>query len=170
MPATERPAQPAAAPLQSLTGEDLTPLQRARQGAMATCADATADELATAVAATGYAGAVTVLRRPEAGLVMVRGRTGGDGDAFNLGEMTVTRCVVRLDNGCDGYAFIPGRDGECARDAAVIDALMQTPNLADAVTSALEPVRLRQASDLAAAERRTAATRVNFFTLTRGED
>lgn len=143
---------------------------QARQHIMSLCAEATRDELATAVAACGYAGDVAVLRRPESGLVMVRGRTGGDGDAFNLGEMTITRCVVRLDTGADGYAFVPGRDGERARAAATIDALVQTPELAGAVDAALAPIRQRLASDLALAEQRTAATRVNFFTLTRGED
>ena len=38
-----------------------------------------------------------VLRGPEAGLVMVRGRTGGGGAPFNLGEMTATRCTVRTE-------------------------------------------------------------------------
>lgn len=137
---------------------------------MAVCAEATVHELTAAVAASGYAGAIAVLRRPEAGLIMVRGRTGGDGDAFNLGEMTITRCVVRIDSGADGYAFTPGRDAERARAAATIDAMVQTPALADAVEMALEPVRRRLAADLDLAERRTAATRVNFFTLTRGED
>ena len=31
------------------------------------------------------------LREPENGLVMVRGRVGGDGAPFNLGEATVSR-------------------------------------------------------------------------------
>ncbi len=37
------------------------------------------------------------LRRPETGLVMVQGRIGGSGAHFNLGEVTVTRCVLRPD-------------------------------------------------------------------------
>src|SRR5512139_3658243 len=37
-----------------------------------------------------------VLRAPETGLVMLRGRMGATGAAFNLGEATVTRCAVRL--------------------------------------------------------------------------
>lgn len=170
MPVTEQSAQSAQPPVQPAGLEEMPPLQEARQRAMAICAGATRDELAAAVAASGYAGEVSVMRRPEAGLIMVRGRTGGDGDAFNLGEMTITRCVVRLDSGNDGFAFIPGRDAGRARDAAIIDALVQTPELAGAVGAALETARRRQADDLAEAERRTAATRVNFFTLTRGED
>src|ERR1700744_4491144 len=36
------------------------------------------------------------LRPPETGLAMVRGRVGGSGDPFNLGEATVTRATLRL--------------------------------------------------------------------------
>src|ERR1700748_524834 len=53
----------------------------------------------------------TVLRGPEGGLVMVRGRAGGGGAPFNLGEMTVTRCTVRLATGEIGHSYALGRDG-----------------------------------------------------------
>jgi hypothetical protein len=43
--------------------------------------------------------AYTLLRPPEPGLVLVRGRMGGLGDPFNLGEMAVTRSAVRLTTG-----------------------------------------------------------------------
>ena len=43
------------------------------------------------------------LRPPETGLVMVRGRMGGSGGKFNLGEVAVTRCAVRLDGGTVGH-------------------------------------------------------------------
>ncbi|GHE60794.1 protein phnG [Camelimonas fluminis] len=148
----------------------LTPLQQARRAAMAICAEATREELETVVAAVGYPGAVAILRRPETGLVLVRGRAGGDGDAFNLGEMTLTRCVVRLDDGVEGYAWTPGRDGARTRAAAIIDALVQSPTHASDLDAAMTPVRQRLADDLAVAESRTAATRVNFFTMVRGED
>src|SRR6201987_6509376 len=36
------------------------------------------------------------LRPPESGLAMVRGRVGGSGDPFNLGEATVTRATLRM--------------------------------------------------------------------------
>lgn len=143
---------------------------KARQAVMAICAEATTAELAEVVAACGYAGAIRELRRPESGLVMVRGRIGGDGDAFNLGEMIITRCVVQLDGGEEGYAFTPGRDRDRARKAAEIDALLQSPAHAGAVQMAVQPVKARIAADLAQTEARIAATRVNFFTMTRGED
>src|SRR5262245_65697765 len=66
-----------------------------------------------------------VLRAPEIGLVMVRGRAGGTGAPFNLGEMTVTRCSVELDDGRVGHAYVPGRDRRHAETAAVLDAMLQ---------------------------------------------
>ena len=69
-------------------GAPATPVTAARQAVMALCAAATGAELDTALAAVGYAGPVQELRRPETGLVMVRGRAGGDGRRFNLGEAT----------------------------------------------------------------------------------
>lgn len=111
------------------------------------------------------------LRGPETGLVMVRGRAGGSGSPFNLGEMTVTRCSVRLADGTVGHAYVAGRRPEHAERAAVIDALMQD----DAKRSALEAVII-QPLETRERERRqrrageSAATKVEFFTLVRGED
>ncbi|MEL6841445.1 MAG: phosphonate C-P lyase system protein PhnG, partial [Pseudomonadota bacterium] len=68
----------------------------------------------------------TLLRAPEIGGVMVRGRAGAVGAAFNLGEMTVTRCSVKLSCGTVGHAYVQGRDKDHALTAALIDALMQT--------------------------------------------
>ena len=67
-----------------------------------------------------------LLRPAEVGAVMVRGRVGGTGAPFNLGEMSVTRCSVRLADGTVGHAWVQGRDKDHARRAAVVDALMQT--------------------------------------------
>ncbi|MGB3024206.1 MAG: phosphonate C-P lyase system protein PhnG [Paradevosia shaoguanensis] len=109
------------------------------------------------------------VRGPETGLVMVRGRTGGGGSPFNLGEATVTRATVRLSTGEIGHSYALGRDGEKAVVAATLDALWQTgarQRVMDAV------VALEQAALEADEQRRaeTAATRVNFFTMVRGED
>ena len=67
-----------------------------------------------------------VLREPENGLVMVRGRIGGDGAAFNLGEATVSRAAVRLASGEVGFGYALGRDREKARLIALCDALVQS--------------------------------------------
>ena len=98
----------------------------ARRRWMAVLARADADDLA-ARALGDVAGAITVLRGPEAGLVMVRGRAGGGGAPFNLGEMTVTRCTVRTDAGLVGHAYVAGRNERLAELAALADALLQDP-------------------------------------------
>lgn len=110
------------------------------------------------------------LRPPEVGAVMVQGRAGGTGAAFNLGEMTVTRCSIRLENGTVGHGYVQGRDKTHATRAAVLDALMQTDRADGLRASVLAPLHhaANSARDLRAAK--AAATKVDFFTLLRGED
>jgi alpha-D-ribose 1-methylphosphonate 5-triphosphate synthase subunit PhnG len=111
----------------------------------------------------------TRLRGPEPGLVMLRGRIGGDGEAFNMGEMTVTRCSVRLDDGRVGHGYVPGVAEEGAEIAAVIDGLLQDPSRnAELDREILAPLEAELAAKAEAAQRRAAATRVEFFTLVRG--
>lgn len=146
----------------------------ARRAAMAACAEASAGELDTALDALGATlgdpGRAEDLRPAEAGLVMLRGRMGGDGQPFNFGEATVTRASVRLPGGIVGHAWHLGRDKARARAAAVLDALWQSPATRDAVEAALAPVRSRIEAGRTARARQVAATRVEFFTLVRGED
>ena len=111
-----------------------------------------------------------VLRAPEIGAVMVRGRAGAGGAAVNLGEMTVTRCSRKLACGVVGHGYVQGRDKDHAQTAALVDALMQTDR-ADALLAAiLTP--LAALADARKAERasKSAATKVDFFTMVRGED
>lgn len=110
------------------------------------------------------------LRPPEVGAVMVRGRIGGTGAPFNLGEMTVTRCALRLASGEVGHAYVQGRDRDHARRAAVIDALMQGPRAAELRTRVLEPLAAAMAAAAELRAAKAAATRVEFFTLVRGDD
>ena len=112
----------------------------------------------------------SLLRAPEIGAVMVRGRVGGTGAPFNLGEMTVTRCSVRLACGTVGHAWVQGRDKAHARRAALADALMQTGRAADVQAAVLDPLAAEAAATRAARAGKAAATRVDFFTLVRGED
>lgn len=110
------------------------------------------------------------IRPPETGMVMVRARAGGTGQRFNMGEMTVTRCVVRLDSGSIGHAYIAGRNSRHAELAAVIDALMQQPERRDALRQAiLDPLTAEQEASRKQTARRAAATKVDFFTMVRGE-
>jgi alpha-D-ribose 1-methylphosphonate 5-triphosphate synthase subunit PhnG len=108
----------------------------------------------------------TRLRGPETGLVMVRGRAGGDGAPFNLGEMTVTRCAVRLADGTVGHAYVAGRDARQAELAAALDAALQAPERHDALmATVIAPLAAAQADAAARDARRAAATRVEFFTM-----
>lgn len=111
-----------------------------------------------------------VLRAPETGAVMVQGRMGGTGLPFNLGEMTVTRCALKLDAGAVGHAHVQGRDKAHALRAAVIDALMQTERAEALRASVLVPLQAEEAARRSARARKAAATKVEFFTLVRGED
>lgn len=111
-----------------------------------------------------------LLRAAEVGAVMVQGRLGGTGAPFNLGEMTVTRCSVRLANGTVGHAWVQGRDKDHARRAAVVDALMQTDAASDIARQVIAPLANALHQQRAARAERAAGTRVDFFTMVRGED
>ena len=116
-----------------------------------------------------------VLRAPEIGAVMVRGRIGGSGQPFNLGEMTVTRCALRLAAGAAGsaavgYAHVQGRDKSHAVRAAVVDALMQTDQAEALQLAVLNPLQAEESARRTLRAAKAAATKVEFFTLVRGED
>lgn len=111
-----------------------------------------------------------ILRGPEIGLVLARGRAGGSGDAFNVGEVTATRCVVKLDSGEVGVSYALGRDKEKARISAVCDALLQTAAAEDVLARIVEPLRAARMQAAQAQTEAAAATKVEFFTMTRGED
>ena len=118
----------------------------------------------------GAAPDFTWLRAPEAGGVMVRGRAGATGAPFNLGEMTVTRCSLKLDSGEVGHAYVQGRDKQQATQAALVDALMQTDQAAAVQRAILAPLAQAQEAVRTARAAKAAATKVDFFTLARGED
>lgn len=110
------------------------------------------------------------LRPPEVGAVMVRGRTGGVGQPFNLGEMTVTRCTVSLADGAVGHAHVQGRDKAHATRAAILDALLQGPEGTAMTAQVLQPLTAEEAARRQTRADKAAATKVEFFTLVRGED
>lgn len=110
------------------------------------------------------------LRPPEIGSVMVRGRTGATGAPFNLGEMTVTRCSLRLASGEVGHAYVQGRRKACAEAAALVDALMQTEQAETTRKAVLEVLQAEHDGARAARAEKAAATKVDFFTMVRGED
>jgi alpha-D-ribose 1-methylphosphonate 5-triphosphate synthase subunit PhnG len=111
-----------------------------------------------------------ILRVPEVGAVMVQGRTGATGAPFNLGEMTVTRTSIRLGCGTVGHAWVQGRDKAHARRAAVADALLQTAAADDMHTRVIAPLQAEMAATKAARAAKAAATKVEFFTMVRGDN
>lgn len=142
----------------------------ARARWMGIFARATATELEGAWADLSARPDYDFLRRPETGLVMVRGRAGGTGNPFNFGEMTVTRCAVRLADGTAGHSYAAGRDSRKAELAAVFDALMQTDARLVLENSLVAALARRQAADRDLASRKAAATKVEFFTMVRGDN
>jgi alpha-D-ribose 1-methylphosphonate 5-triphosphate synthase subunit PhnG len=102
---------------------------------------------------------------------MVRGRVGGDGAAFNVGEATVSRAAVRLPSGETGFGYVLGRDRAKAQLVAICDALVQSERYRNAVEQhVVAPIRVRVEAERQRKAEQAAATKVDFFTLVRGED
>ena len=114
--------------------------------------------------------AFTWLRAPEIGSTMVRARAGSTGAPFNLGEMTITRCALTLETGEVGHSYIQGRNKADAEVVALVDALMQTALANRLRETVLEPLEAGMVTMKAARAAKAAATKVDFFTMTRGED
>jgi alpha-D-ribose 1-methylphosphonate 5-triphosphate synthase subunit PhnG len=144
--------------------------QEARRAAMALLAQSDAASIERGLSAVSSDAEFADLRAPETGLVMLRGRIGGAGSAFNVGEATVTRAAVQLSSGEIGFSYVLGRDANKARLAALCDALWQTDSRDDIERRVLMPLRQARAARLEHERARTAATKVDFFTLVRGED
>src|SRR5262245_20009809 len=146
-----------------------------RRAAMAVLADASAAEIARGIeqvcAARGALPAHEPIRPAECGLVMVQGRIGGDGAPFNVGEATVSRAAVRLHSGETGFGYALGRDHEKAQLIALCDALTQSEDWGAAIDAeVVAPIRAGVEAARKRKAEQVAATRVDFFTLVRGED
>ena len=143
--------------------------QAQRKAAMAVLAHSEAAEISDLLDAIELP-AHENLREPENGLVMVRGRIGGDGAAFNLGEATVSRAAVRLSTGEVGFGYTLGRDGAKAQMIALCDAMAQSDQFAGLVeTKVIAPLRAAISAKRNRKSAEAAATRVDFYTLVRGE-
>ncbi len=135
---------------------DTADIHAGRKRAAALLARATVQELETAWNRRGENPKTETVRGPETGLVMVKGRIGGGGAPFNLGETTVTRATIKLASGTVGHARVLGTGRKKAWYAAVFDAL--------------SPLEKRLTAEKERTMKETAATRVDFFTMVRGED
>ncbi len=146
-------------------------METARRAAMAALSAAPGETLKQLWQDAGLAIEGQPVRGPETGLITLRGRIGGGGAPFNFGEATVTRATVRLASGEVGHSYSLGRDKEKARLAAILDAAWQSPTWRSAVEEKIV-APLRAAAEAGDTRKRaeTAATRVDFFTMVRGED
>src|SRR3954470_6176238 len=149
--------------------EDQNSRQLQRKAAMAVLAHSDTAEI------SGRLDAIALpphedLREPENGLVMVRGRIGGDGAPFNLGEATVSRAAVRLSTGEVGFGYTLGRDRRKAKLIALCDAMVQSHEFAATVEAGVvAPLRAAMIEKRNRKSAEAAATRVDFYTLVRGE-
>jgi alpha-D-ribose 1-methylphosphonate 5-triphosphate synthase subunit PhnG len=156
-------------PSQTLPAETVA----ARQRWMRTLATAGPDTLEMAWEYWEPKPTVQAIRGPEAGLVMVRGRIGGSGARFNLGEATVTRATVRLHGeplatDTVGTSYVLGTDLEHARLAAIFDALLADPELRERVLAeVITPLEQAQAERDRLRHAEARSTLVDFFTVAR---
>ena len=145
--------------------------QAERKAAMATLAQSSGDDIVRLWNEAGLPAEAELLRGPETGLVTLRGRIGGGGAPFNVGEATVTRATVRVPSGQVGHCYALGRDWQKAKLAAIADALWQDPaRRAQVEAGLIAPLRSALSSAQEKRRAETAATKVDFFTMVRGED
>lgn len=146
-----------------------------RQFWMATLAKAALPQLEQQLRELGDLPKYDFLRPPEIGLTLIQGRTGGTGEPFYLGEITLTRCVVRLNTPNEnqpitGFGYVAGRSHRHAELAALCDALLQHPDWSATVQAiVIDPLCMAAQRQRQQQQRQVESTRVNFFTLVRGE-
>lgn len=153
--------------------QELSKADQARKVRLSVLAKAPAERLTTLWRGwCEHAGAPghEVLRTPQIGTVMVHGRAGAVGAPFNLGEITVTRCSVRLPTGHVGHGYVQGRDKHASLAAALVDALAQAGQAETMDEAIIEPLALEAEAHLAARAAKAAATKVDFFTMVRGDN
>ena len=109
------------------------------------------------------------LRTPEIGSIMAQGRMGVTGDKFNIGEVTITRCSLKLNCGTIGHSYVQGRSKKKAEISALCDALMQTKMSKEINKNIIIPLEKIKKNNKDKILSKAEATKVDFFTLVRGE-
>ena len=143
--------------------------QTERQAWMKILAKSSVVDLERQVQTLGKLPEYSFLRSPEIGLTMVRGRAGGKGKVFNLGEMTITRCVVKILDTI-GFGYVGGRSKRHAELAAVCDGLLQQNEWSFTVQNrVIQPLQTIIQQKQEKQQRQTETTKVEFFTMLRGE-
>jgi alpha-D-ribose 1-methylphosphonate 5-triphosphate synthase subunit PhnG len=149
---------------------NIDPVQALRRRWLSALAQADGEQLRQALDGEADAPTWRRLRATDVGLAMVRGRMGGDGDAFNFGELTMARAAIVTDSGVAGFGWVQGRDMAKAERVAVLDALLQDEARRDRLMADLiEPIERGLAARKAQRAEDVAASRVEFFTMVRGD-
>lgn len=152
-----------------MTNANSSPIDVLRQRWLAVLARASRAELEAGLASLGTLPAHEAVRPAEAGMVMLRARVGGTGDAFNLGEASLVRCAIRLGRAL-GVGYALGRDKRKAELIALLDALLQDEaRSARLMRDVVQPLQERQEAERDAQSRAAASSKVDFFTMVRGE-
>ncbi|WP_341907860.1 phosphonate C-P lyase system protein PhnG [Polaromonas sp. YR568] len=141
----------------------------ARKRWLAVLARASRAELEAAHSCLPELPAMQQVRPAESGMVMLRGRVGGTGDTFNLGEASVTRCALRFGAGALGVGYALGRDKRKAELIAAFDAVLQDETHRERLMrEVVEPLAQQQAAQRDVKSRASASSAVEFFTFVRG--
>ena len=142
-----------------------------RQRWMRVLAQSQPTALAARMHALSLAPEYDILRAPEIGLVQIQARMGGTGERFFAGDATLTRAAIRLNSGTLGYSYVLGRDKAHAERCAVIDALLQEqPHFQTLMETLIAPLEADLAARTAARQAQVNTSRVDFFTLVRGDN
>ncbi len=158
-----------------MTSDAISKNNMLRQCWLAVLARADRMQLEAALEGVGALPELAHVRPSEIGMVMLRARVGGTGDAFNLGEASVTRCALRVGMGTLGVGglgvgYTLGRDRRKAELIAIFDALLQDgARHAQLQRTLIKPLALQQGALRDAASSKAAASKVEFFTFVRGE-
>src|SRR5262245_60803396 len=148
-----------------------TPEPESRSRWMSVLAQASASDVEEVWQSLDHRPVHRLIRGPEVGSIMVRGRAGGTGAPFCLGEMSVTRCSVALEDGRIGHAYVGGRSAPHAEHAAVLDALLQDPaHRPHLEATVINPLVERREAARRRTATRVARTRVEFLAMVRGEE
>ena len=104
------------------------------------------------------------IKKPEHASVMVRGRIGGIGSQFNFGEITITKCVLLL-NECMGYGYVQGRSFDKAKIAALCDDHLQSSHYNLVMENIIQKLEKKKNAEIDLIKNQMASTRVDFFAL-----
>ncbi|MDQ3442771.1 MAG: phosphonate C-P lyase system protein PhnG [Chloroflexota bacterium] len=105
-----------------------------------------------------------VVVEPSVGMVMARAIEGAHGEVFNVGEVLVTECQVRIDRR-EGWGMLMGSRPNAALAVATIDAAIVAGRLdVTTVDARLALLIATHDAAIAASQADLAATRVQFET------